>query len=132
MDFIKSEIYDYFGTNEAIVQNKATPEQEDDFYEGEIEPFYIQLEQALTNGLFWGKEIGFGNEIICEGNRLQYAKLSEKTAAVQFIAGTGALSVDQILTLYNLPPIGGDEGKRRIQTLNMVNAAKADEYQGVV
>lgn len=131
LDFIKSEIHDYFGTNEDIIQNKATPEQEDSFFEGEIEPFYIQLEQALTNGIFWGKELGFGNEIICEGNRLQYAKLAEKTAAIQFIAGTGALSVDQILTLYNLPPIGGDEGKRRIQTLNNVNADKADKYQGV-
>ena len=28
-----------------------------------------------------------------------------------------------------MAPIGGEEGSRRVQTLNMVNANKADEYQ---
>ena len=28
-----------------------------------------------------------------------------------------------------MAPIGGEEGKRRVQTLNMVNANKADKYQ---
>ena len=37
--------------------------------------------------------------------------------------------LDQALTTLGFPPIGGEEGKRRVQTLNMVNAEKADEYQ---
>ena len=37
--------------------------------------------------------------------------------------------LDQALTTLGYPPIGGEEGKRRVQTLNMVNAEKADEYQ---
>lgn len=129
LQYIKSEIYDYFGTNEAIVQNKATPEQEDDFYEGEIKPFYMQLEQALTNALFSKKERGFGNEIVAEGNKLQYARLSDKLAAVKYLSEIGGLMLDQALTTLGFPPIGGEEGKRRVQTLNFVNAAKADEYQ---
>ena len=28
-----------------------------------------------------------------------------------------------------MPPIGGEEGKKRIQTLNVVNSNIADEYQ---
>ena len=129
LQYIKNEIYDYIGTNENIVQNKATPEQEDDFYEGEIKPFFMQLEQAFTNCFFTRKERGYGNEIVAEGNKLQYAKLSDKLAAVKYLSEIGGLMLDQALVTLGFPPIGGEEGKRRVQTLNMVNADKADEYQ---
>ena len=111
------------------MQNKATPEQEDDFYEGEIRPFFMQLEQAFTNCFFTKKERGFGNLIVAEGNKLQYAKLSDKLAAVKYLSEIGGLMLDQALTTLGYPPIGGEEGKRRVQTLNVVNANKADEYQ---
>ena len=127
--YIKGEIYDYFGTNENIVQNKATAEQEDDFYEGEVKPFLMQIQQAFTNCFFTKKEGGYGNEIVAEGNKLQYAKLSDKLAAVKYLSEIGGLMLDQALTTLGFPPIGGEEGKRRVQTLNMVNAALADEYQ---
>lgn len=129
LTYIKGEIYDYFGTNEAIVQNKATAEQEDDFYEGEVKPFLMQIQQAFTNCFFSKKERGFGNEIVAEGNKLQYAKLSDKLSAVKYLSEIGGLMLDQALTTLGFPPIGGEEGKRRVQTLNMVNAEKADEYQ---
>lgn len=127
--YIKGEIYDYFGTNEQIVQNKATAEQEDDYYEGEIKPFLMQIQQAFTNCIFTRKERGYGNEIVAEGNKLQYAKLSDKLAAVKYLSEIGGLMLDQALTTLGFPPIGGEEGKRRVQTLNMVNAALADAYQ---
>lgn len=129
LQYVKDEIYDYFGTNDAIVQNKATPEQEEDFYEGEIEPFYIQLAQALTNCLFSKKERGYGNEVTVEGNKLQFARTADKLAVVKYLSEIGGLQLDQALTTLGYPPIGGEEGKRRIQTLNVVNAEKADEYQ---
>lgn len=129
LEYVKGEIYDYFGTNESIVQNKATAEQEDDFYEGEVKPFLTQIQQAFTNCLFTPKERGFGNEIVAEGNKLQYAKLADKLAAVKYLSEIGALAIDQALTTLGFPPIGGEEGKRRVQTLNVVNAALADQYQ---
>ena len=129
LEYIKGEIYDYFGTNEEIVQNKATSEQEDDFYEGEVKPFLMQIQQAFTNCLFTKKERGYGNEIVAEGNKLQYAKLSDKLSAVKYLSEIGGLMLDQALTTLGFPPIGGEEGKRRVQTLNMVNAALADKYQ---
>ena len=129
LQYIKDEIYDYFGTNDAIVQNKATPEQEEDFYEGEIEPFYVQLAQAFTNCLFSKKERGFGNEITVEGNKLQFARTADKLAVVKYLSEIGGLMLDQALTTLGYPPIGGEEGRRRVQTLNVVNAEKADEYQ---
>lgn len=129
--YIKTEIYDYYGVNEEIVQNKETPEQADAFYEGELKPFFTQLSQSLTNCFFSRKELGFGNEIIVEGSKLQYARLSDKLAAIKYLSDIGGLMLDQALTTIGFPPIGGEEGKRRIQTLNVVNATKVDEYQGV-
>lgn len=129
LEYIKGEIYDYFGTNESIVQNKATPDQEDEFYEGCLKPFLIQIQQAFTNCLFTPKERGYGNEIVAEGNKLQYARLSDKLAAVKYLSEIGGLQLDQALVTLGFPPIGGEEGKRRVQTLNVVNAEKADEYQ---
>lgn len=129
LKYIKSEIYDYFGTNEDIVQNKETPEQASAYYNGEIKPFYEQCTQAFTNGLFTGKEPSYGNEIIFEGNSLQNEKLSDKTNTLKFLAEIGAITIDGVLLAYNMAPIGGDMGARRVQTLNMVNAEKADKYQ---
>ena len=127
--FVKGEIYDYFGVNEKIIQNKETPEEAEAYYNGEIKPFFEQMTQAFTSVLFSGREIGYGNEILFEGDTLQNTKISEKTTALKFLADIGAVTVDDVRTHYGMPPLGGDEGKRRVQTLNMVNAKKADKYQ---
>ena len=99
------------------------------FYTGELRPFFVQLSQALTNCLFTKKERGFGNQIDADINTLEYAKLTDRLAAVKFLAEIGGLTLDQALTTIGYPPIGGEEGRRRVQTLNVVNAEKADEYQ---
>lgn len=129
LSYVKAEIYDYFGTNEPIVQNKETPEQASAFYNGEIKPFFEQCTQAFTNAFFSGRQPAYGNEIVFEGNCLQNEKLSDKTTTLKFLADIGAITIDQVLLAYNMAPLGGEEGARRVQTLNMVNAAKADEYQ---
>lgn len=129
LEYIKNSIYDYYGTNEDIVQNKETPDQATAFYEGELKPFFAQLSQALTNCLFTKTERGYGNEIVADINTLQYAKITDKLNTVKYLSDIGALTLDQALTTLGFPPIGGDDGRRRVQTLNVVNAAKADDYQ---
>lgn len=127
--FIKGQIYDYVGVNEPIVQNKASPEDMDAFYTGGLVPFYDQLAQGLTNALFTEREQAFGHEVICTQNRLKFATLSARMEAAQFLTNVGALELDQVLDVFDFPPIGGEEGKRRVQSLNMANAAIVDKYQ---
>lgn len=129
LTYIKDSIHEYFGTNDKIIKNQATPDEENAFYVGELRPFFTQLSQALTNCLFTRKEFGCGNRIDADINTLEYAKLSDRLATVRYLAESGALTLDQALTTLGFPPIGGEEGQRRIQTLNYVNAAKADHYQ---
>ena len=129
LEFVRREIYDYFGMNEAIVQNKATPEEMDAFYRGQLVPFYMQLAQGLTNAIFTEREQSFGNEVLCEMDRIQFETLDKRVEAAQFLTNIGALELDQVLEVFGFPPIGGPQGKRRVPTLNMVNAAIADKYQ---
>jgi hypothetical protein len=89
----------------------------------------IQLQQAFTNCIFSDRERGCGNEIVAEGDKLQFAKMSDKLSAVKHLSDMGAITIDQALVTLGFPAIGGEEGSRRVQTLNMVNAARADEYQ---
>lgn len=127
----KERIYSYFSTNENIIQSKFSEEQWNAFYENVIEPISIQLSLEFTKKIFSDREIGHGNAIIFESNRLQYASNTTKVTVARLLTDIGAASIDQILEIFNMAPIGGEEGSRRVQTLNMINANKADEYQGV-
>ena len=129
LEYIKGEIFDYYGVSAEIVENKATPEQESAFYTGEIAPFFHKLTQAFTNCIFSEREIGHGNRVLSSSNSIQFATLPEKVSAAKFLTEIGAATLDQILTMFDMPTIGGEEGARRVQTLNMVNAALADKYQ---
>ncbi|MCH5352958.1 MAG: phage portal protein [Acutalibacter sp.] len=129
LEFVRREIYDYFGVNEEIVQNKADADKMDAFYRGELAPFYMQLAQGLENAIFTERERGHGNEIICELDRIQFETIEKRVSAAQFLTNISALSLDQVLEIFGFPPIGGEEGARRVQSLNMVNALIADKYQ---
>lgn len=129
LEFVRREIYDYVGVNDAIVKNTAKPEEIDAFYRGELSPFYMQLSQALENALFTERERAHGNEIVCELDRMQFETLDKRTAAAKFLTEIGALTLDQVLDIFGYAPIGGEEGSRRVQTLNVVNAQIADKYQ---
>lgn len=129
LEFVRREIYDYFGMNEEIVQNRADSDKMDAFYRGELSPFYMQLSQGLTNAIFTEREQAHGNEILCELDRIQFETLDKRVAAAQYLTNIGALTLDQVLDIFGYPPIGGEEGARRVQTLNMVNAQLIDKYQ---
>lgn len=129
MDRAKERIYSYFGVSENIIQSKFSEDEWNAYYENTIEPFAIQLSEEFTEKIFTAKEREFGNEIIFEANRLQYASNNTKIAVGKFLTDIGGASLDQILEIFNMSPLGGEEGKRRVQTLNMVNAQKADQYQ---
>jgi len=129
LQYIREEIFSYFGVNEAIVQNKYKEDEWSAFYESELEPFFIQLSQAMTNAIFTERERGFGNEIACNVNRLQFASTKTKVAASEHLTNIGAIMLDEVREIFGMAPIGGEEGRRRVQTLNMVNADMADAYQ---
>lgn len=124
LKFVKDEVFEYFGVNERIVKNIATTDEENAYYNGELMPFYDQLEQALTSAMC--KD---GSEILCTSSRLINASLKDKTDAVKYLGSVGGISLDEVRELYGLPPIGGKDGRRRLQSLNYVASDKVDNYQ---
>jgi HK97 family phage portal protein len=132
MKLISDKINKYFGISDAIIKNDYTSAQWNAFYSSMLEPFALQMGLQFTAKCFTGREIGFGNQILFEANRLQYASNDEKVQVATLLTNIGAASLDQILDMFALPTIGGEEGSRRVQTLNMVKAGKgADQYQGI-
>lgn len=110
---INENIQNYFGVSKEIMQNSFTSDQWNAYYEGSVEPFAIQLSQGLTSMLFTPEEIADGCMVYLSANRLQYASNKEKIEIVSALFDRGLLTVDQGMEIFQLPPIGGEEGKRR-------------------
>lgn len=125
MKIINENVYNYFGVNEAILQNKFNEEQFNAWYEGKLEPFIVQLGLALTNMTFSDHEIAFGNEIMFSANRLQYASTNSKLLVSQQLFDRGILSQNDVCDIWQLPHIEGGD-KRYIRGEYKENGAKED------
>ena len=111
---IRTSVFEYFGTNEDVLQNKAFGDKWTAFYEGAVEPFAIQFSEVLTRMLFTFREQGTGNYAIASSNRLQYLSNSEKLNVSTQLADRGVLNRDEVREIWNLPPLPNDEGKAYI------------------
>lgn len=127
MSFIEEKVYKYFNVNKNIIMSTYSEDQWDAFYENVIEPIAIQLSLEFTYKLFTDREQGFGNEIIFEANRLQYASTKTKVILLKELMPLGIFNKNEGRQVFNMGPIEG--GEKYIQTLNVVNALNADKYQ---
>ena len=109
-------IYNFFNTNDKIIQSKYTEDEWNAYYESEIEPSAMQLAGEYTRKLFSRRERGFGNKIIFEASSLQYASMSTKMNLVQMV-DRGAMTPNEWRSILSLGPIeGGDKPIRRLDT----------------
>lgn len=109
-------IYNFFNTNEQIVQSKYNEDQWNAYYESEIEPLAMQMSNEYTRKLFTRKERGFGNKIIFEASNLQYASMSTKLGLVAMV-DRGAMTPNKWCEIMGLPPVeGGEKPIRRLDT----------------
>lgn len=114
MNIIKQNVFNYFGVNDQVLQNSATDEQLDSFFNGAIEPFSIQLSEILGKMLFSYGELVRGNRVYVTANRLQYMSVSHKIAMIQQMGDRGMLTINEGREVLNYPPIkGGDRAPIR-------------------
>ena len=114
MEQINQNVYNYFGVNEDILQNKAQGDAWSAFYEGAIEPFSIQLSETLTHALFSEREISIGAEVIFTANRVQYMSFKDKLDYVRSMTDRGLMLIDEAREVFNLAPLPNNEGKKRL------------------
>lgn len=106
MELIRTNVYNYFGVNEDVMQNKiSSGDAWNAFYEGAIEPIAIQISEALTKALFTSKEIASGSKVLVTANRLQYMNNADKLSMSAQMADRGIMSINEIRELWNLPPV---------------------------
>jgi len=127
LEFLQSKILDYFGVSVPIFHSKYTEDEFNSFYEQTIEPLAIQMSEAFSLGLLTQNEIMRGEEIIFYSERLQYASWNTKVTAIEKLMGLGIMSLNESRGLLGLEPV--ENGDRRLQSLNYVDATKANEYQ---
>ena len=130
LEMVNGNIYGYFMVSEGILKSKYTSDEWNSFYESVIEPRAIQLGQAFTNAIFSEKAIKDGHCIEFSVNRIKYAKTETKINLIKEAGSLGLLTVDEGREILDLPAIGGEEGNKRLQTLNVINSNIADKYQG--
>lgn len=126
---VKVKIYDYLGITEPIVNSSYTEDQYSAFYESTLEPIATALSQEFTAKLFNDREQAYGNSVIFESGRLQFTSNGTKVQLIKELMPMGLLTINQALEILNLP--GVTDGDKRLQALNMIDADKANAYQGV-
>lgn len=130
LSMVNGNIYGYFMISEEIIKSKYSADGWNAFYESVLEPKAIQMGQAFTNAIFSERAIKAGHRIEFSVNRIKYAKTETKINLIKEAGALGLLTVDEGREILDLPAIGGEEGNKRLQTLNVINTNLADEYQG--
>ena len=105
MKAIKENVFEYFGVNEDVLENKAYGDAWSAFYEGAIEPFAIQFSEVMTKMLFTLREQSNGNKVMATSNRLQYMSNADKLAVAQTMADRGLMTRNELREIFNLPPL---------------------------
>ena len=111
MQQIRENVYNYFGVNEAVLQNSAKNEELEAFFDGAIEPFAIQFSEAVTKMLFSERERAQGSYLIANANRLQYMSTSQKVQMAKELGDRGAILIDEIRELFNYAPLPNGAGQ---------------------
>ncbi|MBM6968672.1 phage portal protein [Pseudoramibacter alactolyticus] len=111
MAMIQTNVYNYFGVNEDILQNKAYGDAWAAFYEGCVEHFAIQFSDVMTKTIFTQREITNGNSIMATANRLQYLSNADKLNVSSQMSDRGIMNRDEIREIWNLPPLPNGQGQ---------------------
>ena len=114
MELIQTRVLNYFGCNEDVLQNKTVGDAWSAYYEGKIEPFALQLSQAMTCMTYNHLEQKRGNAIVWSSNRLQYMTNTDKLQVSSQMFDRGILSTNDVMAIWNLPPVP-DGDKRYIR-----------------
>lgn len=122
-----TKIYDYLGISEKIVNSTYNEDEWGAFYESVIEPFSILLSLEFTRKIFNAREQAYGNQIVFDSGRVIYSNNQTRLNMIKELVPYGLLTVNEAREILNLAPV--EDGDRRLQTLNVVDASKANEYQ---
>ena len=100
---IDDKILKYFGLSEKILTSDYNENEWNAFYESVLEPIGLQMSLEFSNKLFTPTEKAFGNEILFESNRLQYASNNTKIELLRY--ASNIMTINEQREIFNLAPI---------------------------
>lgn len=109
MKQIQTNVYNYFGVNEDVLQNKAYGDSWAAFYEGCVEVFAVALSDGMTKAMYTERERAAGNEVMFTANRLQYMSNADKLAVAAQLTDRGIFSINEAREVFNLAPVDGGD-----------------------
>lgn len=130
MELIKTNVSNYFGVNERVMQNLAAGDELDAFFNGAIEPFAIQFSEAMTKAIFTERERAQGSYLIANANRLQYMSTTAKVQMAKELLDRGVMTINEARELFNYADMeGGDVAPIRGE-YKATDDLAADEEEG--
>jgi hypothetical protein len=125
MRLIEGRVYTYFGSNEKILHNQASGDDWSAYYEGKIEPFALQLSQAMTCMTFSANQRTRKNAIFWSANRLQYMTNADKLLVSQGLFDRGILSTNGVMDIWHLPHV--EDGDKRYIRKEYTEVSQLDQ-----
>lgn len=111
MKEIRESVFEYFGVNTDILENRFSSDTWSAFYEGAIEPWAIQFSQVMTKMLFTMREQTQGNYVVATSNRIQYMSNQDKLNVSAQLLDRGIISINDAREIWNLPPVEGGDAR---------------------
>jgi hypothetical protein len=125
MKVIENRVYTYFNSNEKILHNQATGDDWAAYYEGKIEPFALQLSQAMTCMTYAASLRARNNAIVWTANRLQYMTNADKLQVSSQMFDRGIMSTNMIMDIWQLPHV--EDGDKRYIRKEYIEISQLDQ-----
>lgn len=130
LELINNNVEKYFGVTAEAIKSDLVGDKAAAFYEGSIEPFAIQLSEAITRMLFTQTERNIGNAFLLTANRVQFMTNADKLSISSSMADRGLMTINEIRDIWNLPPVeGGDRLIARGEYYYMDPTADPDKQE---
>ena len=111
LKLIYSNVQNYFGVNEKVLQNMTVGDEWAAFYEGGVEPFAVQFSEVMTKAVFSERERAQGSGVMLTANRLQYMSATDKLNISTSFSDRGIMNRDEVRDIWNLAPLPNGQGK---------------------
>lgn len=129
MRFVVNIVYNYFGMNDNIMNNKATEIEMSMFVNSTIKPLALQFEKEFTNKLFTENEFYFGHRIEFDYQPLLITTMSAKTNLAQTGLRNGFFNIDEVREQFGYSPLADGTGQVYRTSADLVNVKVVDSYQ---
>lgn len=127
MKQVASRLYSYWRTPEEVVNNTASEQTVQNFYDSVIETLWAEMEQAFTSALFSRRELDVGNRILIYSGAATGASWATKLNILNTTKECGELTINERRELLGYAPV--EDGDERQVSLNYVRATDQSRYQ---